>query len=69
MIVQPDLHDIIGIAAFTCVALMLLLLAVIVGVSLAGITSVAWFKPVAMTLSVVLPVVFAVCVILSEVVR
>jgi hypothetical protein len=66
--VKPDLHDFIGVVAFTCMGLLLVSLVVAIGMTVTGFTP-AWFKPTAVTLSVALPTLFAVCVVLSEVVR
>lgn len=69
MILRPDIHDTIGIAAFACLGLLLLLLVTTAGMAVIGITPFAWYKPTVLVLSYALPVVFAGLVIVSEVVR
>jgi hypothetical protein len=68
MIVRPDRDDVVGIVAFVFLCLQLLLLLVTVVLITIGFTP-DWFKPVALTLSVAFPIVFAACVIVSEVAR
>jgi len=69
MILKPDLDDAIGITAFACLGLLMLLVLVIGVLAMIGVTPAAWFKPVAVSLIVVLPVLFAVCVVASEVIK
>jgi len=69
MILKPDLDDAIGITAFACLGLLVLLVLVIGVLAMIGVTPAAWFKPVAVVLTVALPVLFAVCVVASEVIR
>ena len=69
MISTPDLNDLLGITAFACLSLLMLLVLVISVMALMSITPAAWFKPVAVALIVGLPVLFAVCVVASEVIR
>ena len=69
MITTPDWDDLLGITAFACLGLLVLMVLVIGVMAVIGVTPAAWFKPVAVVLTVGLPVLFAVCVVASEVVR
>lgn len=69
MITKPDLDDAIAILAFACMALLVLMVLVIGVMAVMSVTPAAWFKPVAVALIVGLPVLFAACVVASEVIR
>ena len=69
MISTPDLDDVLGITAFACLGLLVLMVLVIGVMAVIGVTPAAWFKPVAVVLTVGLPALFAACVVASEVIR
>jgi len=69
MIAKPDLDDAIGIIAFACLGLLIMLMLVIGVMVLMNVTPAVWFNTVAFALTIILPAIFAGCVVASEVVR